>query len=130
MAQWNLLFGWFWMLVGMMGGAMIGLSFHNEKWLGGYGSWRRRMVRLAHVAFFGTGLINIAFALSVRSLADEGEAGVLLNASAVSLLIGATTMPLVCYGSAWRVGVRHLFFIPVVCLIGAVAIFLAWGLMR
>ena len=130
MAQWNLLFGWFWILAGMIGGAVIGLSFHNEKWLGGYGSWRRRMVRLGHVAFFGTGLINIAFALSVRSLANEGEVGGLLNVSAVLLLIGAVAMPLVCYGSAWRTGLRNLFFIPVVGLIGSAALFLVWGLMQ
>ena len=36
-------------------------------------------------------------------------------------MIGAVTMPLVCLLSAWRKAMRHLFFIPVACLVLAVA---------
>jgi hypothetical protein len=37
-------------------------------------------------------------------------------------------MPAVCYASAWRDGFRHLFFVPVVSLMGGVAALLAAGL--
>ena len=44
------------------------MFFHGEDWLGGYGSWRRRMLRLGHISMIGTGLLNLAFALSVGHL--------------------------------------------------------------
>ena len=56
----NLYFAWAWMLTGMIAGAVTGLFFHQRDWLGGFDSWRRRMVRLAHISFLGTGLLNDA----------------------------------------------------------------------
>ncbi len=49
----NLYFAWVWMLAGMLSGAVIGLFFHRADWPGGFDSWRRRMVRLGHIAFLG-----------------------------------------------------------------------------
>ena len=54
-----------WITAGLLSGVGMGLGFHNETWLGGYGSWRRRLMRLGHIAFFGTALLCIAFALTV-----------------------------------------------------------------
>ncbi|MHC4217807.1 MAG: hypothetical protein ACYSU7_05050 [Planctomycetota bacterium] len=128
MAALNLYFGWSWMLTGMVSGAVLGLFFHKQEWLGGYGSWRRRMVRLAHVAFFGTGLLNLGFALSWNRLTPAGDPHPLLTAASILLVVGAVAMPAVCYASAWRDGFRHLFFVPVVSLMGGVAALLAAGL--
>jgi len=98
----------------------MGLSFWREDWLGGYGSWRRRMVRLGHISFFGLGFVNIAFALSASRLAvPRGPA---LVAGSYGLCLGAATMPLICYLSAWRPPFRHLFFVPVAAVTGGVAI--------
>ena len=126
----NLYFAWTWMLIGMASGAVMGLFFHRDDWLGGFGSWRRRMVRLAHIAFFGTGLLNLGFALSWGSLERAGETDPLLTVASVLLIVGAVAMPTVCYASAWRDRFRHLFFIPVVSLMGGVAALLAAGLIR
>lgn len=109
----NLSFGWAWIVVGLATGAVIGLFFHEEAWLGGYGSWRRRMVRLGHIAFLGTGLLNVAAALSV---AEHATAAIPAWVQGL-LLLGAVTMPTVCFLSAWRDGFRHLFAIPVASLI-------------
>ena len=98
----------------------MGLFFWREDWLGGYGSWRRRMTRLAHVSFFGLGFINIAFALSVSQLALPR--GTALSAASFSLCLGAATMPLVCYLAAWKKPFRHLFFVPVIAVVVGVAI--------
>ncbi len=68
MALVNLYAGWIAILVGLVAGASIGLFFHREEWLGGYDSWRRRMLRLAHISLVGTGLLNLAFAFSCNSL--------------------------------------------------------------
>ncbi|MHC4718694.1 MAG: hypothetical protein ACYS5V_17145 [Planctomycetota bacterium] len=130
MALVNLYFAWAWMLAGMVSGAVIGLFFYRHDWLGGYGSWRRRMVRLAHIAFFGTGLLNLGFALSLGSLERADGPDALLTAASVLLIVGAVAMPAVCYASAWRDPLRHLFFIPVLSLAGAVAAVLAGGLIR
>lgn len=113
----NLSFGWMWILVGLATGALIGIFFHDEAWLGGYGTWRRRMVRLGHIAFLGTGLLNVAAALSVQNLASSA-----LPAWVSWLLIlGAATMPTACFLSAWRDAFRHTFVIPVASLIVATA---------
>jgi hypothetical protein len=126
----SLHFAWAWMLAGMVSGAVLGLFFHQQDWLGGYGSWRRRMVRLAHVAFFGTGLLNLGFALSWGAVARGDDPSPLLTAGGVLLMIGAVTMPTVCYAAAWRDGFRNLFFVPVMCLMGGVATLLVEGLFR
>ena len=126
----NLYFAWTWMLAGMASGAVMGVFFYRHDWLGGFGSWRRRMVRLAHIAFFGTGLLNLGFALSWGFLERDGEPDPLLWVASVLLIVGAVAMPTVCYASAWRDPLRHLFFVPVVSLMGGVAALLAAGLLR
>lgn len=116
--EFNLAFGWIWLSAGVLSGAVIGLCFHEDRWLGGYDSWPRRLLRLGHIAFFGTGLLNITFALTARAL-DLNTSTV--QFPALGLLIGALAMPAVCFLSAWRKPLRHLFFIPVLSL--AVGVF-------
>ena len=127
-ARANLLAGWIGIVVGFAAGALPGLFFWMEDWLGGYGSWRRRLVRLAHIAFFGLGFINILFALSVAGLGLAASPA--LGWSSALLVAGAAAMPAVCYLAAWRQPFRHLFFIPVCCMAGGVAIFLWEGFLR
>ena len=110
----NFLAAWLWILAGLVTGTVIGLFFHDPDWMGGYGSWRRRMMRLGHISFFGTGFLNLAFVLS--AVASAG------------FLLGAISMPLVCFLSAWRPSFRRLFFIPVASLIVATCDFLVQGL--
>jgi len=124
----NLHFAWAWMLTGMITGALIGLFFHQREWLGGFDSWRRRMVRLAHISFLGTGLLNLSFALSAPVMTPDADHNVILNVVSVLFIIGAATMPAVCLLAAWRKSFRHLFFIPASSLIGAAALFLFRGL--
>ena len=126
MGSLHLYFAWIWILVGLVSGAIIGMFFHDENWLGGYSSWRRRMVRLGHISFLGTGLLNFVFALSVDQVGLDGAP----RLPAVLFVVGAVTMPLVCFASAWREGFRSFFFVPVVSLIVASADFIFRGLLR
>jgi hypothetical protein len=119
-ASTNLWAAWIGILAGMLSGGLMGLRFFDESWLGGYQSWRRRMVRLAHIAFFGIAIINLAYAVSVKHLAAAGEAGW----TSVLLISGAITMPAVCYLAAWRKPLRHLFAVPVVSLLAGTLIFI------
>jgi len=128
-AETNLLAGWVAIFLGFVAGAVPGLFFWMEDWLGGYGSWRRRLVRLAHISFFGLGFINVLFALSVPHLGLTAGAP-LLGWSSVLLVGGVIAMPAVCYLSAWRQPFRNLFFIPVTCMVLGVGLFLWEGFLR
>ncbi len=110
----NEVFGWFWILGGILAGLVLGLQFHLDDWLGGYGSLRRRLARLGHISFVGLGALNILFALAGPRL--HLAAGPLALASA-ALLVGGVTMPACCALMAWRRGFRLLFGVPVASLL-------------
>mgnify|MGYP001545794132 FL=1 len=105
--------GWSGMILGLIAGASIGLFFHDEAFAGGYASFRRRLVRLGHVAFFGLGILNVLFALTLQVTGVELRYPALAS---ISLIAGAVLMPLVCFLSAWKRPFRHLFALPVVCV--------------
>jgi hypothetical protein len=113
-ARINLLAGWISMIAGATSGAVIGLFFHKEGWMGGYASLRRRMIRLGHIAFFGLGIINVLFALSASvAPIPPTYAGYASAGFCVSLV----TMPACCFMTAWRTGFRYLFPIPVLAVL-------------
>ncbi len=116
-AQLHIAIGWGAMLLGASAGAVIGLFFYREDWAGGYGSFRRRMLRLGHIAFFGLGMLNLMFGLTVRdmALADTG-----LALASTGFMVAVVTMPLCCFLSAWRNSFRHLFPIPVLAVLAGI----------
>ncbi len=112
------------MLAGVLSGAFAGLFFHQENWLGGYGSYPRRMTRLGHISFFGLGLVNLIFAATVQQLFLRPA---YLSIASWALILGAITMPICCFLSAWRKPFRHFFPIPVVSVaVGILAILIGW----
>jgi hypothetical protein len=114
--QLNLLLGWVWIVLGFISGAVMGLYFHKEEWLGGYGSWMRRLYRLGHISFFGLGLLNLMFFLTFRALPPEQ----LFPLASVSFAIGALSMPLCCVIAAHKPEWKSIFALPVVSLMTAV----------
>jgi len=116
---------WIGIVLGLVAGTVQGMFFHREDWLGGYAAWPRRMIRLAHVSFFGIAFINLAYASSVRFLEIEHP-----SAWPPRLfIVGAVTMPLICYLSAYTKPLRHLFVVPVLSLLAGAIIFLV-GVLR
>ena len=113
-ASLNLLIGWLWILLGFVAGMLLGLFFHQENWLGGYGSFKRRMYRLAHISFFGLGTVNLLFGLTARSWLVPGQ---LATAASISFVVGALTMPLCCALLASFPKAQSLFAVPVTSLI-------------
>ena len=89
-------------------------------------SWKRRMVRLGHISFFGIGFINLCYVFSLERLSPVGPS----RLPSILLIIGAVTMPAVCYLSAYRRSFRHFFFIPAGSVIFGVALFLFGELLR
>jgi len=71
----NLILAWLWILLGFVSGMMLGMFFHGENWLGGYGSFKRRMYRLGHISFFGLGAVNLLFWLTVQNFLLTGALG-------------------------------------------------------
>jgi hypothetical protein len=113
-AQINLLFAWLWILLGFISGMILGLFFHGENWLGGYGSFKRRLYRLAHVSFFGLGAVNLLFWLTLQKVSrSELPAEV----ASWAFIIGGVTMPLCCVVMAHCRQARLIFSVPVLSLI-------------
>lgn len=112
----NYIAGWWLLLAAFVAGAVVGLGFHRDDFLGGYSSFRRRMLRLGHVALAALGMLNILY--GVAPLPDGTSAGG--RVVGVLLLAGAIAMPAVCFLAAWRTWGRHLFAVPVTLLLAAV----------
>jgi hypothetical protein len=121
-AHFCILAGWISFLGGVASGALLGLFFHRDGWLGGYASWRRRMFRLGHIAFFGLGSINLMFGLSIHAypLPDQHAA-----LAAYAFVTCAATMSPICFLSGWRMPFRHLFPVPVLALLVGVSTLLS-----
>ena len=120
----NLVGGWLGMLAGVLCGAILGLFFHREDWMGGYASHRRRLTRLGHISFFGLGFLNLIFAATAGLLNLRGSS---LSIASMGLIVAAITMPICCFLTAWKKPLRHLFPIPVLAAAtGILAILVGW----
>ena len=78
--------------------------------MGGYGSQPRRLVRLGHISFFGIGLLNLFYALSLIPLEVPLAAA---RWGSLSFALALLSMPTCCFLTAWRQPLRHLYPIPV-----------------
>ena len=121
----NLFAAWIGFLLGCAAGAVSGLFFHETNWLGGYASWERRMIRLGHISFFGIGFLNLAFVSTFHLLEINRSPPI----PSFLLIVGAVTMPLVCYLSAWKPMFRHVFFVPVLSITVGVAL-VVWEVLK
>jgi hypothetical protein len=102
--------GWVLILTAFLTGAVAGLWFHREDFLGGYNSFRRRLMRLGHIAFAALGIVNVLFSIAVGAN----------RAASLLMVVGGISMGATCYLAAWRTPFRHLFFVPVTSLLLAV----------
>jgi hypothetical protein len=118
----NLILAWLWILLGFVSGMVLGMFFHGENWLGGYGSFKRRMYRLGHISFFGLGAVNLLFCLTVQNFV---LAGPLVHFASLAFIVGAIAMPLCCVVMAHFPKAHMIFAVPVVSLItGGTLVFL------
>ena len=115
--------GWSLLLASFVAGAWIGLHHHREGFLGGYGTFRRRMVRLGHISMAALGIVNVLFALSPWPPIGTWQA----DLGGLLFVLGGVLMPTVCFLSAWRQPLRHLFALPVSALLAAVVLTLLGG---
>ena len=109
--------GWTAALFGTLAGAFIGLFFHQDSWAGGYASFRRRMLRLGHISFFGIGFLNILLGLTLGATALPAAN---LEIASVALIVAVIAMPACCFLAAWQAQLRHLFPLPVLAVLAGV----------
>ena len=121
----NFYAAWIGILLGFITGAILGLFFHDENWMGGYSSWRRRMARLGHISFFGIALINLIYSLSLTVFNVQ----ITTPYPSYLFIAGAITMPLVCFLAAYNKKFRHLFPVPVLCLVTGTLVFFIKGVL-
>lgn len=106
----NLILAWTWIVLGTVLGLTLGSFFQREEFLGGYGSFKRRLYRLAHVSLFGLGILNLLFFLTTRILPEPTS---WLPVASWSFVVSALTMPACCILVAHWPRARLLFAIPV-----------------
>lgn len=114
----NILAAWIGFAFGCVSGAIPGLFFYRFQWLGGYTSWPRRLIRLAHISFFGIGFLNLGLGLTAQTL------NLAAPVASVLMVAGAIFMPIICYLSAFKPRFRHLFFIPAGSVLLSVILFI------
>jgi hypothetical protein len=119
----NWTFGWCLVLSAFATGAVLGLFFDREDFLGGYGLFRRRLFRLGHIAQAALGMLNVLYGLGAAKVSPPASA----PAASLCFVVGGVAMPLVCFLTGWRTGFRHLFAVPVVALVLAVLFTLKGG---
>ena len=115
--------GWWLVLAGFGTGAVIGLRFHQDDFLGGYNSFRRRLVRLGHIALAALGIMNVVFSSSPWPVAGTWSG----TAASVLFVAGGISMPAACFLTAWREEFRHVFAVPVGALVLAVVFTILGG---
>lgn len=121
-AHLNLTFAWLWILLGFVSGMIQGMFFHREKWLGGYGSLKRRMYRLGHISFFGLGAVNLMFWLTMQKIPSLEP---LTGIASWAFIVGGVTMPLCCVVMAHFPKAHLIFAVPVLLLVTGGVLMLA-----
>ena len=123
-ASLNILVGWIAMLSGAVSGAILGLFFDRDGWAGGYGSFRRRMLRLGHISFFGIGFLNLLFGLTLTAVSLPPTHSRIASAG---FLVAVIAMAACCFLTAWKKPLRQLFPIPVLAVLaGIIPVLLGW----
>ena len=116
--------GWVLILIGFASGSLLGLFFHREEFLGGYASFRRRIIRLGHIALVALGMMNVLFGISPGPTAARWQA----QAGSICFLAGGIAMPAVCFLTGWRGWYQRFFLVPVALLVSAVVLILIGAL--
>ena len=88
----NWYFGWASILAAFLTGAVLGLFFERENFLGGYTSFRRRLLRLGHIALAALGMLNILYGLTPA----PAEVTLSTRIASIGFIVGGATMPAIC----------------------------------
>jgi hypothetical protein len=106
--------------VGLVLGLWIGWAIRAEADAGGYASFRRRALRLGHVAAVMLPLIGGFYALLWHAFGGRAEPEPWLGAA---WALGGLALVVVLFLAAWRPALRVLLPLPALVLTAASALF-------
>jgi hypothetical protein len=106
--------------VGLVGGLPLGIIANRSGALGGYGSLRRRALRLGHVATIMLPLMAGFYALAGTTW---GVSQALARWAVPLWISGACLLEAVLIGTAWRPRIRYLLPLPATALTAAALLF-------
>lgn len=112
--------GWSLLLAAFLTGALLGLFFTRDDFLGGYFSWPRRLLRLGHISLAALGILNILYSLAPLPGSHAWQP----QAASLGLIVGGISMPLACFLAAWNKKLKPLFAIPIASLVTPVVLVL------
>lgn len=113
--QLNIVFGWIWMVLGITSGSIIGMWAFNgplptPPTHEDYASLERRLVRLAHIAFFALPLICVVYGMHIDNIPlSEG----LKKMGSISMIICMIGVPTLLIAASLKHVFKYLEVIPV-----------------
>ena len=126
----NISFGWFWILVGVIVGAVMSMwSFNGPLTspVGDYTSLPRRLLRLAHIAFIALGIINILYGYEIDRVKIKDK---LKNVGSKCIIYGAIFMPLVLISAVFFEPLKYLAVIPAMLVMISLIIIVIGKIMK
>jgi len=119
----NIKFGWAWIFLGIITGMLMGLFAFNgplrlSPELMNYSSLPRRLLRLAHISFFGLGFLNWMYGITLKTLSLKSS-----KVTSNLFIFGAITMALFLSISAFYEPFKYSLTIPATSIFIAVLLF-------
>ena len=113
--QLNIAWGWIWMVLGIASGSLLGMwAFGGPmplpKTHQNYDDLPRRLVRLAHIAFFMLPLINITYGHHIDLIPVSDSLKMFGSYGMIICMIG---VPLLLIGASYYLPIKYLEVIPV-----------------
>ena len=111
----NIDLGWIWMILGILSGSVLGMwSFGGPmplpKGFEEYSSLPRRMIRLAHIAFFALPMISILYGLTIDQAAISDQ---MKQLGCHCFLVCMFGVPTLLIAGAYYNPIKYLEAIPV-----------------
>lgn len=118
----NISFGWVWILVGIIVGAIMEMWSFNGPIISpidNYTSLPRRMLRLAHIAFIGLAITNMLYGYEIDRIQLKNK---LKNIGSKCMIYGAILMPIFQIATIFFEPLKYVIMISATLIIIAVVI--------
>ena len=118
----NISFGWIWILIGLIIGAIMGMWSFNGPMpspVGDYTALPRRMLRLSHIAFIALAIINILYGYEIDKIKLKNK---LKCIGSRCMIYGAILMPIFLIAAIFLEPLKYLTMISAILVILAVII--------